>query len=107
MAQARKKPAGAKAGTTPKPRRFTAAKPEESPVDATETPEAVIRRLAEEVKKFSGWWHEDRLKVERLERRVRSLEGTLRAISNLARVDVGDFVERCDRSSVYDDNIPF
>ncbi|RWJ00544.1 MAG: hypothetical protein E5X86_26580 [Mesorhizobium sp.] len=73
----------------------------------TETPEATIRRLAEEVKKFSDWWHEDRRKVERLELRLRALEGTLRAISNLARIETGDFVERCDRGGPYDDHIPF
>jgi len=106
MAQARKKPAAPKSITRPKAHRFTSG-PDKSPIDQTETPEAVIKRLSEEVKKFSGWWHEDSRKVERLEHRVRSLEGTLRAISNLARVDVGDFVERCDRSPTYDDNIPF
>jgi len=102
MAQARKKPVATKAARR-KPAAFVAAET----VNQAETPEATIKRLAGEVKKFSDWWHEDRRKVERLEHRVQTLEGTLRAISNLARVDVGDFVARCDRGGPYDDNIPF
>ncbi|TIS71851.1 MAG: hypothetical protein E5W94_32430 [Mesorhizobium sp.] len=76
-------------------------------INQTETPEATIKRLAGEVKKFSDWWHEDRRKVERLEHQLQSLQGTLRSISNLARIDIGGFVERCDRGSPYDDHIPF
>ncbi|RWL21940.1 MAG: hypothetical protein EOR57_05755 [Mesorhizobium sp.] len=111
MAQARTKPVVAKAKNALKnrPAAKAAANPDavEQAMNQTETPEATIRRLAGEVKKFSDWWHEDRRKMERLEHRQRALEGTLRAISNLARIDVGDFVERCDRGSPYDDSLPF
>ncbi|TPN16201.1 hypothetical protein FJ973_05790 [Mesorhizobium sp. B2-1-3] len=102
MAQASKKPVAAKPAA-----RKTASPHAARGADQTEMPEATIKRLAEEAKKFSDWWHEDRRNLERLQHRVRSLEGTLRAISNLALLDVGDFVKRCDRSSPYDDNIPF
>ncbi|TPK15206.1 hypothetical protein FJ872_19620 [Mesorhizobium sp. B2-5-9] len=101
MAQARKKPVAAKAASR-KPAALHAAAENQ-----TETLEATIKRLAEEVKKYSNWWHEDRRTVERLEHRVKALEGTLRAISNLARLDVGDFVKRCDHSRSHDDEIPF
>ncbi|MER8667674.1 hypothetical protein NKH45_10730 [Mesorhizobium sp. M1156] len=111
MAQARKKPVVAKARNTLQNRLAAkaAAKPVKHAVEArdqTETPEVTIRRLVGEVKKFSDWWHEDRRKVERLEDQLKALQGTLRSISNLARVDIGGFVERSDRGP-YDDHIPF
>ena len=74
----------------------------------TETADATIKRLVGEVKQFSDWWHQDRRKVERLEQRVRQLEGTLRSMANLAHVDLGDLVERPKWSAHdHDEDIPF
>lgn len=91
---------------TRRPASKPSAKAPAEPVNLTESPEATIRRLAGEVEQFSRWWHTDRKKAEKLQRRVAELEGTLRAIAMLARVDLGEFVDRRDHR-IPDDEIPF
>ncbi len=67
--------------------------------------EDVLASMMKRRDELSKWWSDERAKVENRDARIRQLEGTLRSLAQLARLEIGEFEKRRDPIDL--DEIPF